>query len=553
MSNAPAIVLLAQSGDPAATPLAVWLGRDGTQVTVAMTPDTVSADQTVWFADHVAFLLHAPALANHQMVCNLVLRPGMDTGRQMQGIALAVGLAKRLFGESVTYWSLSVSSARMIEATYGLSVTALSGAVSEAKQDAPDLELSVTSGLLRDTSGSEITMSLRAANLARLSRRYRLRCEDPEAIEEHDLIAIANSTVTGRPDRRNRVLFILPGGAGLGHISRSLAVADALQGTACDFLVYNDAAYIAADAGHRVYHRQSATQLNVDSDAWRQWETAALAGYLARERPAAVIVDASHIDPYIIEALAQPGAENTQLVWIRREMWRSDRQAAWGAYAAFADLVIVPGELSQPEPPQRPALPPCHDVAPIVFKGPHPYRTRRQLRRALGLKRGPACLVSLGGWNSALPRELIASAAEQARVQMIWAESPLATASAVGPSPGATLYPMSAYLGAFDGVISAAGYNSFHELMLGFDGPVLFLPVDQRGLDDQVGRAGFAAQSGLADSLTPETAQDVLTRFFGKLRTGIPARPTNRQAGGAVEAATLIASRIQPCLETPDD
>jgi UDP-N-acetylglucosamine:LPS N-acetylglucosamine transferase len=79
------------------------------------------------------------------------------------------------------------------------------------------------------------------------------------------------------------------------------------------------------------------------------------------------------------------------------------------------------------------------------------------------------------------------------------AESTIAT-EPLPPMPGATivkLYPVSRYLRAFDLTVSAAGYNSYHE-QVGFAIPTVFLPNRSTKLDDQVGRARFAATTGAA-------------------------------------------------------
>ena len=61
-------------------------------------------------------------------------------------------------------------------------------------------------------------------------------------------------------------------------------------------------------------------------------------------------------------------------------------------------------------------------------------------------------------------------------------------------------FPLSRRFRAFDLAVSAAGYNSFHEL-LRFGIPTLFIPNQDTALDDQQGRAQFAADRGLAHML----------------------------------------------------
>ena len=63
------------------------------------------------------------------------------------------------------------------------------------------------------------------------------------------------------------------------------------------------------------------------------------------------------------------------------------------------------------------------------------------------------------------------------------------------------IYPVSRYLRAFDLTVSAAGYNSFHEQIALRRSPRVFLPNTATRLDDQVGRARFAAATGVALSV----------------------------------------------------
>jgi UDP:flavonoid glycosyltransferase YjiC (YdhE family) len=62
------------------------------------------------------------------------------------------------------------------------------------------------------------------------------------------------------------------------------------------------------------------------------------------------------------------------------------------------------------------------------------------------------------------------------------------------------VFPSSRYLQAFDAVISAVGYNSFHELM--YAGvPSLLVPNEHPMMDDQAARAEHAQRMGWALAL----------------------------------------------------
>ena len=58
-------------------------------------------------------------------------------------------------------------------------------------------------------------------------------------------------------------------------------------------------------------------------------------------------------------------------------------------------------------------------------------------------------------------------------------------------------YPNVLYLNAFDALVQAGGYNSFHEARQ-VRIPTLFLPNMRTGMDDQLARTRFGEQEGWA-------------------------------------------------------
>jgi predicted glycosyltransferase len=143
--------------------------------------------------------------------------------------------------------------------------------------------------------------------------------------------------------------------------------------------------------------------------------------------------------------------------------------------------------------------------------------------------------------------QFIIAKARQSGIKLISAKSPLA-----GPSKGESaldgeiqVYPIHRYIAAFDGVITAAGYNSYHELMLDSNIPVLFLPVERIGLDDQVSRAQYATRQGLAFGMFDDNATAQADLFMkavqGQRRF---ARNTSVQNGAEI-AATAVRRTIE--------
>jgi hypothetical protein len=165
------------------------------------------------------------------------------------------------------------------------------------------------------------------------------------------------------------------------------------------------------------------------------------------------------------------------------------------------DAVLEPGELAAerdrgPTPGWRDGV---HEVPPIVFNDDEELLARADAERELGLESGRTnLLVQLGqgpGVADAVERCLRTLAGRDG-VQVA------AMSSVIEALPGVpkgvvrldATFPMSRYYAAFDGAVSAAGYNVFHELAR-FRVPSVFVPME-RETDDQEARAAHAQASG---------------------------------------------------------
>jgi UDP:flavonoid glycosyltransferase YjiC (YdhE family) len=129
---------------------------------------------------------------------------------------------------------------------------------------------------------------------------------------------------------------------------------------------------------------------------------------------------------------------------------------------------------------------------------------RAEARIQLGLRQdSTAVLVQLGSGNNfavePMRRYLLSLLENRPGIEIVVVESPISE-TPIGQSSSAIsrrLYPIARYLNAFDFAVSAAGYNTFHELMLSAC-PTIFVPNEHPMMDDQLLRARYAERRGYA-------------------------------------------------------
>ena len=543
--------LIGSAADPAVQLLAAWL--DGGPGWFAH-PDGLGqggGTGPIWFGSAETFLATVARLDIRDAPIRVVLRrdwSGLSGAGQAAQLALATARERGL--PDIQCVAITEAAAAQFRRA-GISVDAL--LKDEPGAAEADVELLDAPWRLR-WRDRDRPLLLDQINLARIARHV------PGGFvgaggDAADVAALA--TAAGRASRAatgGPVLFMIPNGIGLGHLTRCLAMAEELPSARSVFWSYSHASNLIEEAGFEVISRPNATHLGAPVDDWRAWETAAFGALVDALQPAAIVVDGPEIDAFVARALAVPGRHAPEVVWVRRGQWRAASDTRRLDTQVFATRVIVPGELAPDQGPTETYVPPVSGpapidrVAPIVRKPGIGWLSRREARRGLGLGWGRTCLVSLGG-DALADRPGLAGTIDRVarahRVRLVWAISPLARRPAGLPDDAdcRVLYPLTPFLEAFDGVISAAGYNSFHELMTGYDRPVLFAPVRSDASDDQSARARHAAAEGLALSL-PEDGPitEALAEFFASVRAGTRIdRP--RLESGAGAAAMLIAGK----------
>jgi len=299
---------------------------------------------------------------------------------------------------------------------------------------------------------------------------------------------------------RHRIMFVSSNGTGLGHLTRSMAIARRLDPEIESmFVTLSRAAPVVRDMGFPVEYMASHGSPGAGSDwRWSRRMADRLSAAIAEAEPRVLVFDG--ILPYDPLLAAMKRVPVT--VWCRRALWQAGASTAPLTRSDLFDAVLEPGEFAAVEDagPTSTRRGEVHEVAPIVFLDDSEVLPRAEAERELGLERGkPAILVQLGQGHEvagATDRCLRALAARD-DVQVAAASSAIAGLLDVpaGIVHLRSAYPMSRYYAAFDGAVAAAGYNAFHELVR-FGVPTVFVPM-RRATDDQAGRARYAERAGM--------------------------------------------------------
>ena len=259
--------------------------------------------------------------------------------------------------------------------------------------------------------------------------------------------------------------------------------------------------------------------------------------------------------PYAGLRAARRALPGTAFVWMRRGMWRAGVGDEWLEHSDLFDLVIEPGDFAVAGDVGLTAIRrDATRVAPMSIADAIATHDRAEARRALGLDPDrPALLLTPG--TGALEdvggpvRVALEVVRRQAPEWQVAVTSPALARHGVGAGDDDVVlltdtFPLARSLAAFDAAVSAAGYNSVHEL-LGAGIPTVLVPGQSLGTDDQPGRAATLEGEGVCLAVQPEDAggmRAAMTRLLDPdTAAGVRAacRDLPATTGGA-EAARLL-------------
>jgi UDP:flavonoid glycosyltransferase YjiC (YdhE family) len=348
---------------------------------------------------------------------------------------------------------------------------------------------------------------------------------------------------------RDTYLFLPINGAGLGHVSRALAVAKELRRQKPEarivFLTTSIAVHLVYREGFVCHHVPPAALLEgLGAVRWNRHFYRCVVEAVALHRPGTLVFDGSA--PYLGLQRVMKRFRTVQYIWVKRGLYKTSvDQGRLDKQLRCFQRVIVPAEFGEPGQsgatrPQVSLVPPIVGMGFDDLVSPLDACTRLRLDPAR-----PRVYVQLGAGNIngiADVQARVVRTLQQRGYQVVVGQSPIS----LRPTPCDEAdreivdYPNSRYFAAFDFAVLAAGYNSVCEAVA-LKLPAIFLPNHATQADDQTLRASMAARMGPFE-VVPEFSEAALLEAIHKLQQRIESGESFSapEANGAAHAAAAV-------------
>lgn len=354
----------------------------------------------------------------------------------------------------------------------------------------------------------------------------------------------------------NTILFIATNGAGLGHLTRCLAIARRLKlkspGLEIIFLTTSLALTTINREGFTAYCIPSITLIKqISSSQWNSMLKCTLKQLLQLYPFKAIIFDGAI--PYASISATLASSAGLTKIWVKRGGEKSDEIADKREQAELQfDYIIQPGEAGAPIQNQDEKH---RSIHPILYLDKEELWSREDVRTYLKIPKDvTAVYIQLGAGNindiDSDINIIIQELRKHDNILMILGESMIGNEMKIVENDILIIkdYPNSKYFNGFDFAISACGYNSFHELLY-FGVPTIFIPNMNTKTDDQYARAMIAQNAGAGLVLTDlrgGSLADAVTQFCDKSQNAAMRRRASGiiSENGADTAATLILNYL---------
>lgn len=381
-------------------------------------------------------------------------------------------------------------------------------------------------------------------DLMKIRKKYRKRSA------KRFVPTIRDYTPADADSMKKTVLFMCTNGGGLGHLTRSLAIAKRMKRLVPDwefiFLSTSPALSTIRREGFKAYYLPPHAQLEpaVTSHRWNILLRNTLNDLFALYNFSVVIFDGAY--PYAALVNEISGQERLYKIWVKRGSAREKARLLRDKQDKFFDRIIAPEEAGRSEEGTTDRE---VKVSPIILLDESDLWTREEVRTMLKIPQDKkVCYIQLGAGNindiDSDIHQIVKSLRKRRDVMMIVGESIIGSELKLIEDDIIVLkdYPNSKYVRGFDLCVSACGYNSFHELMY-FGVPTLFIPNMNTVTDDQYARAVAAEESGCGIVMT-ELSEESLDQAFNLLCDSDENRKMSENRikfeNGAMQAAELL-------------
>ncbi|WP_263263882.1 hypothetical protein [Pseudomonas sp. RIT-PI-S] len=354
---------------------------------------------------------------------------------------------------------------------------------------------------------------------------------------------------------RGPVYMFLPiNGAGLGHLTRCLAIARQLRQRQPEaqviFVTTSIAVPIVQRFGFICHHISPFSLCGLDSREWNRLLGDTIEVLMRLYRPSVFVFDGSA--PYAGLRRLIRRHRAVRFAWVRRQGYKPCVDPTQLArQEVLFERVLLPSEPFE-EQRRQPDARVC-TLAPVLLleRGECLNREEAALRLGVGaaLRAGKRFVyVQLGAGNINETGELlehVVAVLEQRGYAVVIGASPIALAvqAPVGAALCISDYPNSRYFPLFDFAVLAAGYNSVCEAV-GMGLPAIFVPNPATLADDQLARA--RATLPLGPYVVMEAAGSFEASLHRLLSRIAQPLPPAEKFDGAAQAAECLAAMAVP-------
>jgi hypothetical protein len=243
--------------------------------------------------------------------------------------------------------------------------------------------------------------------------------------------------------------------------------------------------------------------------------------------------------------------------WLRRGLWREGSNDHQLRKAQGFDFIIEPTDLASEIDTGATVGAESIKVPPISLLEVMDRLERAEAAEALGIDPDrPTLLLTLGsgrlGDVAGPGSTALDTALKHPEWQVCVTNSPVAVNLVpLVDDPRVIeikgVYPLLRYLNAFDATVSAAGYNSVHELIPA-GVPTLLIPNTSSKTDNQEGRAQYLADLGVALAARDDDLSAVATETERLLdpdvRAGLVEQHASSDIAGRIGGATAVAAEL---------